>query len=141
MIDFEARQVIEALRSGIPSRAVGHYFSSARPKIMSEIAEILDTATQNRKPGGMIIAGKYGEGKTHLLNTVFNMAHERNMVVSLVSLSKETPFDKLYLIWEVQPLGTCHREYRMAFRAAVGLSFLDVRPCRRYYYQSSQCED
>jgi len=35
-------------------------------------------------------------------------------------------FDKLYLIWEVQPLGTSHHGYRMAFRAAVGLSFLDV---------------
>ncbi len=26
MYDFEARHIIEALRSGIPSRAVGQYF-------------------------------------------------------------------------------------------------------------------
>ena len=32
--DMEARHVIEALRSGVPSRAVGAYFSSARPRIM-----------------------------------------------------------------------------------------------------------
>jgi hypothetical protein len=48
----------------------------------------------------MAVSGNYGEGKTHLLNTVFNMAHENNMVVSLVSLSKETPFDKLYLVYQ-----------------------------------------
>jgi len=106
MIDFEARRVIEALRSGISSRAVGHYFSSARPKIMNEIAKALDNTVENRNPGGMIITGKYGEGKTHLLNTVFNMAHERNMVVSLVSLSKETPFDKLYHVYQKIVQGT-----------------------------------
>lgn len=48
----------------------------------------------------MIIAGKYGEGKTHLLNTVFSLAHSNNMVVSYLSLSKETPFDKLYLVYQ-----------------------------------------
>lgn len=106
MIDFEARRVIEALRSGISSRAVGHYFSSARPKIMNEIGKALDNTVENRTSGGMIITGKYGEGKTHLLNTVFNMAHERDMVVTLVSLSKETPFDKLYLVYQKVVQGT-----------------------------------
>ena len=31
MSDFNARHVIEALRSGVPSRAVGEYSSEARP--------------------------------------------------------------------------------------------------------------
>lgn len=48
----------------------------------------------------MVICGKYGEGKTHLLNTVFNLAHSNNMVVSYLSLSKETPMDKLYLVYQ-----------------------------------------
>ena len=52
------------------------------------------------KSNGMIITGKYGEGKTHLLNTVFNLAHSNNMVVSYLSLSKETPMDKLYLVYQ-----------------------------------------
>ena len=38
MYDKEARHIIEALRSGIPSRAVGQYFSEARPRIMKEIS-------------------------------------------------------------------------------------------------------
>ncbi len=39
MYDKEARHIIEALRSGIPSRAVGQYFSEARPRIMKEISD------------------------------------------------------------------------------------------------------
>lgn len=100
MFDFKARHVIEALRSGIPSRAVGQYFSEARPGIMKEISGHLDETCETGKSKGMIIAGKYGEGKTHLLNTVFSMAHSNNMVVSYLSLSKETPFDKLYLVYQ-----------------------------------------
>lgn len=100
MFDFEARHVIEALRSGVPSRAVGQYFSEARPGIMREISGRMEQVRETGKSGGMIIAGKYGEGKTHLLNTVFNMAHSDHMVVSYLSLSKETPFDKLYLVYQ-----------------------------------------
>lgn len=100
MYDFEARHIIEALRSGIPSRAVGQYFSEARPRIMKEISGRLDMVCEQGKSSGMIISGKYGEGKTHLLNTVFNLAHSNNMVVSYLSLSKETPMDKLYLVYQ-----------------------------------------
>lgn len=100
MYDFEARHIIEALRSGIPSRAVGQYFSEARPKIMKEISNRLDLVCEQGKSNGMVISGKYGEGKTHLLNTVFNLAHSNNMVVSYISLSKETPMDKLYLVYQ-----------------------------------------
>lgn len=100
MYDMEARHIIEALRSGVPSRAVGEYFSEARPKIMKEISDRLDMVCEKKKSNGMIISGKYGEGKTHLLNTVFNLAHSNNMVVSYLSLSKETPMDKLYLVYQ-----------------------------------------
>ncbi|MDO5425782.1 MAG: DUF2791 family P-loop domain-containing protein [Eubacteriales bacterium] len=100
MYDVEARHIIEALRSGIPSRAVGQYFSEARPKIMKEISDRLDAVCDQGKSSGMVICGKYGEGKTHLLNTVFNLAHSNQMVVSYLSLSKETPMDKLYLVYQ-----------------------------------------
>ena len=100
MYDVEARHIIEALRSGSPSRAVGQYFSEARPRIMREISDRLDLVCEQGKSSGMIISGKYGEGKTHLLNTVFNLAHSNNMVVSYLSLSKETPMDKLYLVYQ-----------------------------------------
>ncbi len=100
MYDYEARHIIEALRSGIPSKAVGQYFSEARPKIMRTVTERLDALNEQGTSGGMVIRGKYGEGKTHLLNTIFNLAEANNMVVSYLSLSKETPMDKLYLVYQ-----------------------------------------
>ena len=100
MFDMEARRVIEALRSGVPSRAVGQYFSEARPQIMKEISGRLEKVSESGHSDGLIISGKYGEGKTHLLNTVFNMAHSANMAVSFLSLSKETSLDKLYLTYQ-----------------------------------------
>jgi hypothetical protein len=100
MMDFEARRIVEALRSGVTSRTVGQYFSSARPDISKRISEELSGVRDGKTSGGMIISGKYGEGKTHLLNTVSNVASSNNMVVSFVSLSKETPFDKPYLIYQ-----------------------------------------
>lgn len=107
MYDIEARHIIEALRSGISSRAVGQYFSEARPKILKDISDRLDMVCEQGKSNGMIISGKYGEGKTHLLNTVFNLAQSNNMVVSYISLSKETPMDKLYLVYQKIIQNTC----------------------------------
>ena len=99
-MDFEARRVIEALRSGVSSRAVGQYFSSARQNLLRQIQRKLDETCEKKVSNGQIVTGKYGEGKTHLLNTVFNMAHAQNMVVSFVSLSKETPFNNLHLVYQ-----------------------------------------
>ncbi|MHB1406897.1 MAG: BREX system ATP-binding domain-containing protein, partial [Desulfitobacteriaceae bacterium] len=78
-MDFEAQRVIEALRSGVSSRAVGHYFSSARPELMGQISRKLDRVRDTGEASGMVVSGKYGEGKTHLLNTVFNLAHSNYM--------------------------------------------------------------
>ena len=100
MFDFNARHVIEALRSGVPSRAVGEYFSEARPAMLKKIRSRLDDVRETGRSGGMIFTGRYGEGKTHLLNTIFNMASSENMAVSYVSLGKETPMDKPWLLYQ-----------------------------------------
>jgi len=104
--EFEARHLIEALRSGVPSRKVGQYFYSARPEIMGEITGALEKVRESREPSGMVVTGKYGEGKTHLLHTVLDIAHENNMVVSFLSLSKETPLNKLHLAYPKLMAGT-----------------------------------
>ena len=97
--DFNARHVIEALRSGVPSRAVGEYFSEARPAMMRRVHEKLDAVKETGRSGGMVFTGRYGEGKTHLLNTVFNMAFAENMAVSYICLGKETPIDKPHQLY------------------------------------------
>ena len=100
MSDFRSQHIIEALRSGVPSRAVGEYFSEARPKIMNRINQAMNEVRETGRSSGMIFTGRYGEGKTHLLNTVFSMASSAGMVVSFVPLGKETPMDRLYLLYQ-----------------------------------------
>ena len=46
MYDVEARHMIEALRSGVPSRAVGQYFSEARPKSQSVSTKYVNRENQ-----------------------------------------------------------------------------------------------
>jgi hypothetical protein len=99
MSDFYARRIIEALRSGISSRELGLCFSSARPKILRDLHDTLERLAEDHRSGGRIISGKYGEGKTHLLNTVMGMARQQNIVVSTVTLSKETPLSGLHLLY------------------------------------------
>ncbi len=97
--NHEERHMIEALRSGIPSRAIGRHFSEARADLLDQIIGRIDQVSSDGISDGMVITGKYGEGKTHLVNTIYTLAHGRNMVVSTVSLSKETPFDKLHFVY------------------------------------------
>ena len=99
MADFHAMHVIEALRSGVPSRAVGAYFSDARPGMLNRIRSRMEAVRDSGKSVGMVFRGSYGEGKTHMLNTVFSMASEANMVVSYVSLGKETPMNMPHLLY------------------------------------------
>jgi hypothetical protein len=106
MSDFDARRIIEALRSGISSREVGMCFSSARPKIMRELSDALEQLTEEHHSGGRIISGKYGEGKTHLLNTIAGIASAQNIVVSVITLSKETPLSNLHLLYPKVVQGT-----------------------------------
>lgn len=98
--DFDARHIIEALRSGIPSRTVGKCFNDSRSDLLGKIEKELNEVSETNKSNSRIISGRYGEGKTHMLNTVFDIASANNMVVSMISLSKETPFNKLYLLYQ-----------------------------------------
>lgn len=100
MSDFYAMHVIEALRSGVPSRTVGAVFSEARPAMISRIRNRMEAVRETGKSDGMIFKGNYGEGKTHMLNTVFRIASEENMAVSYVSLGKELPLQNLPLVYQ-----------------------------------------
>lgn len=100
MIDMEARTIIEALRSGIPSKEVGRYFSESRPALMGKAVAKLEETSEEGKSSGIVIVGKYGEGKTHFLNAMDSIAGDHNMVVSKISLGKEGPMDKLYVIYQ-----------------------------------------
>jgi hypothetical protein len=86
MTPFEARFIIECLRAGVASSAVSELFSQGQGRLTGQFLERLGR-------GGLFpIEGGYGQGKTHLLKHLAQLAKRRGFVVSLVTLSKETPF-------------------------------------------------
>lgn len=88
-----ARRVVENLRSGVPSPQVAADFSMGREQLLRRVEEGIENAVAG-EPGGVVLQANYGEGKTHTLHAIWNMATSKNCVVSLASLSKETTLDR-----------------------------------------------
>jgi hypothetical protein len=90
----EARIAIEALRAGVPNRAAIRMLGNVETAIESRFTTALD-ATWNSDPvPGQLFAGGFGTGKSHLLGTLREQALRRNVVVSWVTVSKETPLSQ-----------------------------------------------
>lgn len=96
---YESVRLVEALRSGVSSRKVSAVFSKGREDILTEVLQDLEHVQRDGVSKGFLFRGDYGEGKTHLLNQIFNEAESRNFVVSLLPLSKETPFNNLRKVY------------------------------------------
>jgi hypothetical protein len=80
------RRAVEALRSGVPSRAAVAALGSGQDEIEDAFEALLD-----RGVGGRLIGGGFGVGKSHLLTHLAAVAHKQGFVVSTVAISKETP--------------------------------------------------
>ena len=88
-----ARRAIEALRSGVPNRAAVEILGSSQTAICDRFDALLaacgDVARQE-PVGGMLMAGGFGSGKSHLLEYLAERAVSAGFLVSKVVVSKET---------------------------------------------------
>lgn len=97
------RRAIEALRNGVPNRDAVTVLGCNQPDIEEKFRHQLQYTLQSIREGGktegMMVAGDFGTGKSHLLEYLMHLALEENFVCSKIVISKETPlFDpsKLY---------------------------------------------
>lgn len=90
----QARAIIEALRAGIASTPASEVFASGQERIIRKFSTLLD-----KQSGALAVEGGYGQGKTHLLKHLAQLAHRRGYAVSLVPLSKEVPFNNWWHIY------------------------------------------
>ncbi len=91
-----ARRAVEALRSGVPSRAAVAALGSAQSEIEDRFTGLLEQAQEGsvraRHPAaGLLIGGGFGSGKSHLVEHLAQLALEAGFVVGRVVVSKETP--------------------------------------------------
>ncbi len=96
-------RAIEALRNGVPNRDAVKVLGCNQPGIEEKFRQQLQCTVRSIPEGGknegMMVAGGYGTGKSHLLEYLMHLALEENFVCSKIVISKETPlFDptKLY---------------------------------------------
>lgn len=96
------RRAIEALRNGVPNRDAVTVLGCNQPEIedkfRSQLQKTKEAIANGGKNEGIMIAGEFGAGKSHLLEYLMHLALEQNFVCSKVVISKETPlFDPLKL--------------------------------------------
>src|SRR5271166_1307101 len=92
---IEARGAIEALRAGVPNRAAIRLLGERDGALVNPFLDSLgrcgQSLDQGRQAEGNLVWGSFGAGKSHLLGYMRELALERNFVVSVVPISKETP--------------------------------------------------
>ena len=101
-IDY--RRALESLRNGVSNRdavsALGSNQRKAESIFLEKLSSVAVSAKDRKQVAGLLIAGGFGSGKSHLLDYFKHLAVEKNFVCSRVVISKETPlFDptKMYL--------------------------------------------
>lgn len=106
-----SRRAIEALRAGVPNRdavlALGCEQPTIEERFHAQLQEAKEGASEGKQASGLLIAGDFGSGKSHLLEYLQQVALAERFVCSKVVISKETP------------LYDATKFYRAAIRAAV----------------------
>lgn len=94
-VRIESRRAIEALRSGVPNQDAVKALGGTQPALEDRFKLRLDEARNGIATGkqstGMLLAGGFGSGKSHLLERFQHVALEANFVCSKIVISKETP--------------------------------------------------
>jgi hypothetical protein len=91
----DLRRALEALRNGVPNRdavaALGCGQTHVTDRFQTQLGQLDDAFPLDRQARGMLVAGDFGSGKSHLLEYLKHLALEANFVCSLIVISKETP--------------------------------------------------
>jgi len=89
----QRRRALEALRAGVPNRDAVAALGSLQTGVEDRFTELLAAvgdAGEGDPPGGMLISGGFGSGKSHVLEHLAHRALDAGFVVSKVVVSKET---------------------------------------------------
>ena len=88
-------RAIEALRAGVPNRDAVRALGSSQPAVEDRFEETLTAVRQGFENGrgaeGVLFAGDFGSGKSHLLEYLQHVALEKGFVCCKVVISRETP--------------------------------------------------
>ena len=89
------RRAVEALRAGVPNRDAVSRLGCHHPDIEAKFDSLLGAVGKSPEEPtavrGVLVAGGFGAGKSHLLQYLQHRALDRGFACSKVVISKETP--------------------------------------------------
>ena len=100
------RRALEALRNGVPNGDAVAVLGCNQPAVEREFNTLLSRVSPpdgSEIPDsslGMLVAGDFGSGKSHLLGYLETQALAQNFVCSRVVISKETPLFDLEKVFK-----------------------------------------
>src|SRR3989344_8746162 len=97
---FEARAIIEGLRKVIVPREYVSFFSVGRQNWFKFVEEDLDYFIANGGGKVRFINGDYGDGKTHFMSVIQQLALQKQFASSFVVLTRDIPVHKFELIYQ-----------------------------------------
>ena len=89
------RRAIEALRNGVPNedavRVLGCDQHNVEARFRDQLEQMDGSLEREEQVPGLLIAGGFGTGKSHVLEYLEHLALAQNFVTSRIVISKETP--------------------------------------------------
>ena len=96
---FQARAIIEGLRKGIVPTEYVSFFTVGRQNWLKFVEEDLDYFIANGGGKVRFINGDYGDGKTHFMSVVKQLALQKNFASSFVVLTRDVPIHKFEVVY------------------------------------------
>ena len=101
---LQNRRALEALRNGVPNGDAVAALGCNQPAVEREFNALLSRVPDGQDMPdsslGMLVAGNFGAGKSHLLGYLETQALAQNFVCSRVVISKETPLFDLEKVFK-----------------------------------------
>ncbi len=100
MTTVDALRAVESLRSGVPSRKVAARYPFGRQRLLDAINDDFAALERGEARGRLrLVCAQYGDGKSHALQAIWNVAEQREWTVSFISLSSETKLSSMGQIY------------------------------------------
>ena len=97
---FQARVIIEGLRKGIVPTEYVSFFTVGRQNWLKFVEEDLDNFIGEGGGKVRFINGDYGDGKTHFMSVIRQLALQKNYASSFVVLTRAVPIHKFEMIYQ-----------------------------------------
>ncbi|OHE78419.1 MAG: ATPase [Verrucomicrobia bacterium RIFCSPHIGHO2_12_FULL_41_10] len=116
---FQARAIIEGLRKGIVPTEYVSFFTVGRQNWLKFVEEDLDYFIANGGGKVRFINGDYGDGKTHFMSIVKQLALQKNFASSFVVLTRDVPIHKFEVVYQEIVLQLCGNFEGIGIRALI----------------------